>query len=141
MRGLMILVGGLIGAALGVGLAVLLLDGLRAQGGGGPAWEMTLIGSLGGLCALVFAILTAWLTASAETEHLAVGPTRHLLTVTMMLLGGAGGLILYLALASMAGGADAMPPAASRVFAGALTALGALAGLGAGRLVAVRAYY
>ena len=141
MRGLMILVGGLIGGAVGLFGATVLLGALRAQGGGGPAWEMTLLVALAGSCSLLFSVLAAWLTAAADTDHLAVAPTRHLLTLTLCLLGGAGGLLLYLGLAAMAGGPGAMAPGASRVFAGALIMLGGAAGFCAGRLAARKAYY
>ena len=139
MRGLMILTGGLVGGGVGLFGALLLLDGLRAHGGGGPAWEFALIASLGGMGALLFAVLAAWLTAAADTDHLAVAPTRHLLTLTAALIGGAGGLGLYLSLAGLSGGG--MPPGAARVFAGALMVAGGLAGFGAGRAIAVKAYY
>ena len=141
MRGLLILVGALAGGAVGICGAVVLLTALRAQGGGGPAWELALLVGLGALCALVFAILSAWLTASAAVDRLAVAPTRHFLTVTVALLGGAGGLCLYLALTALAGGPDALAPPASRVFAGALTVLGGAAGFGTGRLIAAKTYY
>ena len=141
MRGLMILVAGSIGAAVGVSGAVLLLGALRAQGGGGPSWEAALLIGFGSLCAAVFALFTGWLTASVDTEHLAVAPTRHLMTLTLTLVGGGAGLGLYVLLTTMAGGPGALAPMASRVFAGALIVLGGGAGLGLGRLVAVRTYY
>ena len=139
MRGLMILVAGGIGAAAGVFAAVMLIAGLRGHGGGAPAWEFALIASLGGMGALVFSVLAAWMTAAADTDQLAVRPTRHLMTLTTALIGGAAGLALYAGLAAASGGA--VPAEAGRVFAGALMLLGGLAGLGLGRALAVKAYY
>ena len=141
MRALMILTGALIGGAVGVFGAVFLLGALRMHGGGGPVWEATLITALAGLSALVFAILSGWLTSSVDTDQLAVAPTRHLLTLSMTLVGGALGLAAYLGLVALAGGPGTLAPGASKVFGGALMLLGGSAGLGAGRLLAVKAYY
>ena len=106
-----------------------------------PAWELTLLASLGGFCALVFAILAGWMSGAAGTDRLAAAPTRHLVTVILTLVGGALGLCVYLGLAVRSGGPGALAPQASKVFAGALMLAGGLTGLCVGRLIAAKAYY
>lgn len=141
MRGTLILIGALIGSAIGIGGALVLIGGLRGQAGGGPAWEMTLLVGLGLLSGLVFAILAAWLTASAEVDRLAVAPTRQFLALSTALIGGAVGLSVYILLIAIAGGPGTLTPMASKLFAGALIVLCGVAGLGIGRLIAPKAYY
>ena len=128
---------GLLGLLVGAFLSGILIERMLATTPPG-AWQDVLLVGFAGLTGLLFAVIGLWLEESVDTNHLAVTPLRHLLTLTFTLVGALAGAVVFRGLTHLTGPLD---PEAARLFGGFIMGLFALMGFDKGRRTAQTAIY
>ena len=131
------LVAGIFGLLVGAYLSGMLIERVGTVTPPGPWSDVVLVG-FAGLTGLLFAVIGAWLDGAVDSNHLAVTPLRHLLTLTTTGIGALVGALFYFGLTRITGPLD---PEAGRLFAGFIMALFALMGFDKGRKIARTAIY